>query len=155
MHELTRFFGCRRLRTFAIVTVFVLGVWECPRTIAAPAEGRSDVSTAETVVASPPAKKANVRRQEIHSALLMWCGIMLAGLLLLSIVIVGGRQLRRLMRRRPISPTAVDPFWYLKIKKPSEMIPADRHDPGPDTSGNEKGGHDRSGGRNGRGQPPP
>jgi hypothetical protein len=58
------------------------------------------------------------------TALLLWCGILIAGLALLTMIVVWGRSLRALARRKPIPPTAPDPLWYLKTKSPAPATPA-------------------------------
>jgi hypothetical protein len=77
----------------------------------------------------------------------MWVAIVIAGLVLLSAVMVWGRWLRKIARRKPSPPTAPDPLWYLKTKPPGPGSPAaagsvptdpSRHsddDPGSDVSG--------------------
>jgi hypothetical protein len=82
---------------------------------------------------------------EFLTALGLWCAILVAGVVLLTMTVVWGRSLRALARRKPIPPTAPDPLWYLKTKPPlppapSRSAPVDpsRHsddaDPGSDIS---------------------
>jgi hypothetical protein len=82
---------------------------------------------------------------EFMTALGLWCAILVAGVVLLTMTIVWGRSLRALARRKPIPPTAPDPLWYLKTKPPLPTAPAgsapvdtsrhpDDSDPGSDIS---------------------
>jgi hypothetical protein len=83
---------------------------------------------------------------EFMTALGLWCAILVAGVVLLTMTVVWGRSLRALARRKPIPPTAPDPLWYLKTKPPLPPAPAgsapvdplsrsDEADPGSDVSG--------------------
>jgi hypothetical protein len=82
---------------------------------------------------------------EFWTALGLWCAIVVAGIALLTMIVVWGRSLRALARRKPIPPTAPDPLWYLKTKPPAPPAPAgsapadpsrrsDDTDPGSDIS---------------------
>jgi hypothetical protein len=74
---------------------------------------------------------------EFLLALAMWCGVLVIGLALLTMIVVWGRSLRALARRKPIAPTAPDPLWYLKTKPPAPTDPSrhiDDSDPGPEIS---------------------
>jgi hypothetical protein len=61
---------------------------------------------------------------EFMTALALWCGILVIGLALLTMIVVWGRSLRALARRKPTPPTAPDPLWYLKTKPPPPPTPA-------------------------------
>jgi hypothetical protein len=82
---------------------------------------------------------------EFMTALALWCTILVVGLALLTMIVVWGRSLRALARRKPIPPTAPDPLWYLRTKPPLPPAAAgsaptdpsrrsDQGDPGSDTS---------------------
>jgi hypothetical protein len=83
---------------------------------------------------------------EFMTALGLWCAILVAGVVLLTMTVVWGRSLRALARRKPNPPTAPDPLWYLKTKPPLPPAPAGsapvdplsrsgEADPGSDVSG--------------------
>jgi hypothetical protein len=44
-------------------------------------------------------------------------GIALAGLALLTLIVLWGHRLRRIARASPQRPTQVDPLWYLRTKQ--------------------------------------
>jgi hypothetical protein len=75
-------------------------------------------------------------------AVALWFGIVVVGLVLLTVVMVWGRWLRKLARRKPVPPSAPDPLWYLKTKPraPAGSAPVDASghsddpDSGPDIS---------------------
>jgi hypothetical protein len=79
---------------------------------------------------------------EFMTALALWCSVLVIGLALLVMIVVWGRSLRRLARRKPSPPTAPDPLWYLKVKPPAPAGSApidtsrrtDDSDPGSETS---------------------
>jgi hypothetical protein len=74
---------------------------------------------------------------EFLLALAMWCGVLVIGLALLTMIVVWGRSVRSLARRKPIAPTAPDPLWYLRTKPPAPTDPSrhiDDSDPGPEIS---------------------
>ncbi len=74
---------------------------------------------------------------EFLTALALWCGVVVIGLALLTMIVVWGRSLRSLARRKPIAPTAPDPLWYLKTKPPAPTDPSqhiDDGEPGSDIS---------------------
>jgi hypothetical protein len=83
---------------------------------------------AEGPVRQGPARQGtagpDARATEKFAALLLWCGIIVVGLLLLTGIVVWGRWLRRVARRKPLPPTAPDPLWYLKPKPPLPSAPA-------------------------------
>ncbi len=74
---------------------------------------------------------------EFLMALALWCGVVVIGLALLTMIVVWGRSLRSLARRRPIPTTAPDPLWYLKTKPPAPNDPSHHidDDPGSEISG--------------------
>jgi hypothetical protein len=87
--------------------------------------------------ADKPARPVRPIGNEFLLALAMWCGVLVIGLALLTMIVVWGRSLRSLARRKPIAPTAPDPLWYLKTKPPAPMDPSrhiDDSDPGPEIS---------------------
>ena len=87
--------------------------------------------------AREPAHPVRPIGNEFLLALAMWCGVLVIGLALLTMIVVWGRSLRSLARRKPIAPTAPDPLWYLKTKPPAPMDPSrhiDDSDPGPEIS---------------------
>jgi hypothetical protein len=77
------------------------------------------------------------------TALALWCGILVVGVALLMIVVVWGRSVRTLARRKPVVSTVPDPLWYLKTKPaaPAGSAPIDPSrspesgDSGSETSG--------------------
>jgi hypothetical protein len=75
---------------------------------------------------------------EFMTALALWCTVLVIGLALLAMIVVWGRSVRTLARRRPIAPTAPDPLWYLKAKPPAPTDPShhiDDSEPGSEISG--------------------
>jgi hypothetical protein len=112
-------------------------------------EPKPAVTTGQAERAKEPAPEVPRRVRpiggEFMTALALWCAILVVGLALLTMVVVWGRSVRALARRKPIPPTAPDPLWYLKTKPPTPPAPAgsapadpSRHsddaDPGSDIS---------------------
>jgi len=112
-------------------------------------EPKSAVTTDQAERAKEPAPEVPRRVRpiggEFMTALGLWCAILVAGIALLTMIVVWGRSLRALARRKPIPPTAPDPLWYLKTKLPAPPAPAgsapvdtprhsDDADPGSDIS---------------------
>jgi hypothetical protein len=112
-------------------------------------EPKAAVVTGQAERAKEPAPEVPRRVRpiggEFMTALALWCAILVVGLALLTMVVVWGRSVRALARRKPIPPTAPDPLWYLKTKLPAPTAPAgsapidtsphsDDADPGSDIS---------------------
>jgi hypothetical protein len=69
--------------------------------------------------ARDPAHPVRPIGHEFMTALALWCTVLVIGLGLLAMIVVWGRSVRTLARRKPIPPTAPDPLWYLKTKPPA------------------------------------
>jgi hypothetical protein len=69
--------------------------------------------------ARDPAHPVRPIGREFMTALALWCTVLVIGLGLLAMIVVWGRSVRTLARRKPIPPTAPDPLWYLKAKPPA------------------------------------
>jgi hypothetical protein len=91
-------------------------------------EPKSAVAPAPGAGADRPPSEIAPRRRPNHgeglTALALWCAVLVAGLALLSVVVVWGRSVRNLARRKPLPSTAPDPLWYLKTKPPAPPAPA-------------------------------
>ncbi len=114
---------------FAVPVLFILGsagtassmnflsAADEPKQAGAPDQADKGGAPAHPVpVPHPGRPKGN----EFLTALTLWCGIVVVGLALLTVVMVWGRWLRRIARRTPTTPTVPDPLWYLKTKQPPQ-----------------------------------
>jgi hypothetical protein len=95
----------------------------------------------------PEVPRPEQRWGEKVVALGLWVTIVVVGLVLLTVVMVWGRWVRKMARRKPTASTVPDPLWYLKTKPPAGSTAAagsappdpsrrsDDGDPGSDGSG--------------------
>ena len=135
--DLCRGFAMRRRSVFrphlslplVLATVVLSAEWMLARHLAADEPKAAAVDKVEKAdKAESPAREIPVaaRRDgnEKIVALALWFGIVVVGIALLSVIMVWGRSLRAMARRKPKPPTAPDPLWYLKTKPPLPPAPA-------------------------------
>ena len=77
--------------------------------------GRGQNARRQAAAASSGAEESNLSRR-----VLLWFAVVTVGLAMLAMVMLSGRRLRNMVRRRPPAPTVPDPFWYLR-KTPTNV----------------------------------